>query len=336
MVAELYDVDVVNSSMYDWATALGEAFRMAYRYNGRRKLLVSSLTSRERLEIARTYCRPAGLEILEFPHDRRGRVEEERLKEIIDGDTSAVYVENPSYLGSLIENVKAVGEIAHDAGALFIVGAEPVSLGLFKPPGSYGADVIVGEGQPLGLAMNFGGPLLGILGCRMDRRLIHTMPGRLIGMTEEMRGGRRAFTMILQAREQHIKREKATSNICTNQALCALAASVYLALLGKEGLRKLAQHIYLKTQYMIERLSRIDGVTAPLIDAPHYMEFTYRVEGVRQLDILRQLLQHNIVGGIDISGKFQLVGDGILTCVTEVHSKEDIDSYASILEKLTR
>lgn len=335
MVAELYGVDAVNSSMYDWATALGEALRMAHRYNGRRKLVVSSLASRERLKVAETYCEPAGLEIVEFQHDKRGQADEEKLKELVDRETAAVYVENPTYLGSLVENIKAVGEIAHDAGALFIVGAEPISLGLFKPPGAYGADVVVGEGQPLGLAMNFGGPLLGILGCRMDMRLIHAMPGRLIGMTEELHGGRRAFTMILQAREQHIKRERATSNICTNQALCALAAAVYLALLGRKGLRKLAQHIYLKTQYMIERFSRINGVKTPLVDALHYMEFTYRVEGVEPSELLRKLLRKDIVGGIDVSGKFQLVGDGVLTCVTEVHSREDIEYYASALEELT-
>jgi len=334
MVAELYGVDVVNSSMYDWATAVGEAFRMAHRYNGRRRIVVPRYASPERMEVAMTYVRPLELEIVEVGQDRRGRINEEELKEKVSSDTAAVYVENPSYLGFVVENVSAVSEITHDAGSLFIVGAEPTSLGTLKPPGEYGADIIVGEGQPLGLPMNFGGPLMGILGCRLEQKLVHMLPGRIIGMTEDIKTQGRAFTMVLQAREQHIRREKATSNICTNQALCAVAAATYLALLGKNGLRSLSEHIFAKTGYMIERFSRIAGVEAPLFDAPHYMEFTYRLRGREAGWLLDALLKRGIVGGLDVSRMSPEMSGAVLTCVTEVHSIGDIEEYAKALSGL--
>ncbi|MDW8359867.1 MAG: hypothetical protein RMK31_04685, partial [Candidatus Caldarchaeum sp.] len=241
---------------------------------------------------------------------------------------------NPSYVGALIRNVRAVGEIAHDAGALYVVGAEPTSLGLLTPPGEYGADVVVGEGQPLGLPMSFGGPLLGILGCRFERRLVHTMPGRLVGLTETLKDRKRAFTMILRAREQDIKREKATSNICTNQALCAVAAAAYLSLLGKNGLRRLARHIFDKTSYFIEKLKAMPNVAIPLHRAPHYMEFAYSVKGLKPEKVLERLLEKNIVGGLRLGPGFPKIYDGILTAVTEVHSKQDIDLYTECFKEM--
>ncbi|MEM2035603.1 MAG: aminomethyl-transferring glycine dehydrogenase subunit GcvPA [Candidatus Caldarchaeum sp.] len=334
LAADLYGVDVVNSSMYDWATALGEALRMANRYNGRRKVLVAELSSPERLRVAKTYTQPLGMKIETVPMDYKAFVDEESLKNTIDNETSVVYVENPSYVGAVVRNVRAVGEIAHDSGALFVVGAEPTSLGLFTPPGEYGADVVVGEGQPLGLPMSFGGPLLGILGCRYERRLVHTMPGRLVGMTETLTDGKRAFTMILRAREQDIKREKATSNICTNQALCAVAAAAYLSLLGKNGLRDLARHIFDKTSYFMEKLNKVQGIRIPFTEAPHYMEFAYRVEGVECSRVLEHLLEHGIVGGLRLGPGYPKLGDAILTAVTEVHSRRDIDSYVEFLRRV--
>ncbi len=327
LVADLYEVDVVNSSMYDWATALGEAFRMAYRYNGRDKIVYAGHCGPGRIRVAETYVKPLGLKLVKASFDETGKVDEEELKTLVDDETSAVYVENPCYLGALVENVEAVGEIAHDRNALFVVGAEPISLGLLRPPGAMGADIVVGEGQPLGLPMNFGGPLLGVLGCSGDRKLIHSMPGRMVGMAETLGDGRRAFTMVLRAREQDIKREKATSNICTNQALCAITAAAYLSLLGKHGLQSLARHIFEKTAYFIECFQKVDGVKAPLLNAPHYMEFTYRKEGHSSEELLKRLLSIGIVGGIRIVDDFPQLGDGVLTCVTEVHSVEDIRDY---------
>jgi glycine dehydrogenase subunit 1 len=334
LAADLYGVDVVNSSMYDWSTAVGEAFRMAMRHTGRRKVVYAAFCGPERVRVAQTYIEPLGGTLIRTPMDSKGRVEMETLKHVVDGETAAVYIENPTYLGSIVENVEEAGEVAHDAGALYIVGCEPTSLGLLKPPGEYGADIVVGEGQPLGLPVSFGGPLLGILGCNLDRRLLHNMPGRLVGMTETLKDGKRAFTMVLRAREQDIRREKATSNICTNQALCAVAAAAYLSLLGKNGLRKLARHIFDKTAYFIDRLSRIDGVVAPLVDAPHYMEFAYRSKRVEPDRLLQVFLEKGYVAGLRLGNRFPELGDGVLTCVTEVHSIKDIEGYASVMERL--
>lgn len=334
LVADLYEIDAVNSSMYDWATAVGEAFRMAYRYNGRNKIVYAGHCGPGRIRVAETYVKPLGLRLVKASFDDRGRVDEESLKTLVDHETSAVYVENPCYLGAVVENVEAVGEITHDRNALFIVGAEPTSLGLLRPPGALGADIVVGEGQPLGLPMNFGGPLLGILGCRDDRKLIHSMPGRMVGMAETLGDKRRAFTMVLRAREQDIKREKATSNICTNQALCAITAAAYLSLLGKHGLQSLARHVFEKTAFFIEALQKVDGVKAPLLNAPHYMEFTYRKEGHSSEKLLTKLLSVGIVGGIRIREDFPQLGDGVLTCVTEVHSVEDIREYVETVKEV--
>jgi glycine dehydrogenase subunit 1 len=331
MVADLYGVDVVNSSMYDWATAMAEAFLMAHRYHGGRRILYARYVSPERLRVAETYCTPAKLTLEEIPHNGGGELDEDVLKDKMSRDVAAVYIENPTYLGNIINNVKAVSEITHDSGSLLVVGAEPTSLGLLRPPGELGADIIVGEGQPLGLPMSFGGPLMGILGCKMDRRLLQVMPGRLVGLTETLRRDRRAFTMILRTREQDIRRQKATSNICTNQALCAIAAAAYLATLGRRGMQELARHIFSKTAYMIEVLSRIDGVKVPLMDAPHYMEFTYNMEGRSSKKIFEKLLEADIVAGIPVGQSFPELGDAILTCVTEIHSKQDILKYAEVL-----
>ncbi len=334
LAADLYGVDVVNSSMYDWATALGEALRLAHRYTGRKKIVVAEYISPERLRVAQTYIEPLDMKVVKAPMDRKAFVDEEFLKTHVDRDTAAIYVENPCYLGAVVGNVKTVAEIAHDYGALYIVGAEPTSLGLITPPGSYGADIVVGEGQPLGLPMSFGGPLLGILGCRYEKRLLHLMPGRLVGMTYSLKDKKRAFTMVLRAREQDIKREKATSNICTNQALCAVAAAVYLSALGKNGLKTLARHIFDKTSYFIERLSAVTDVKVPLLDAPHYMEFAYAIQKLEHSMVLERLLEKGIVGGLRLGGNFPTLGDGILTCVTEVHSRQDIDYYVYCLREM--
>ncbi|MEN2973969.1 MAG: aminomethyl-transferring glycine dehydrogenase subunit GcvPA [Candidatus Caldarchaeales archaeon] len=334
LMAELLDVEVVNSSMYDWATALGEAFRMASRVTKRNKILYPRYISPERLKVAETYSKPSNIRLVEYLQNRvDGLADLEDLKNKIRDDTAAVYIEYPSYLGFIPTNIREIGETAHDHNALFIIGVDPIALGIFESPGKLGADIVVGEGQPLGMPLNFGGPLLGVMGCRMDRELIHNLPGRLIGMTLTVKG-ERAYTMILQAREQHIKREKATSNICTNQALCAVTAAVYLALLGKKGIKELGEQILARTKYMINKLSRIGKVEVPLFKNIHFKEFTYRVHGVKSGEILKNLLEKKIFGGIDIGGMFNGLDDGILTCVTEVHSREDLDYYVSSLREV--
>lgn len=334
LMAELLDVEVVNASMYDWATALGESFRMAKRITRKNKILYPRYISCERLEVAKTYSESSSIILQEYSQNKvDGSVDLEDLKNKIDKDVAAVYIEYPSYLGFIPTNIREVGEITHDYGSLFIIGVDPTILGIFESPGKLGADIVVGEGQPLGIPMSFGGPLLGIMGCRMDSQLIHQLPGRLIGLTETIRG-ERAYTMILQAREQHIKREKATSNICTNQTLCAVAVAVYLSLLGKNGIIELGKQILSRTRYLINRLSRIDNIQAPLFKAVHFKEFTYRVKNKKAGYILSELYKKKILAGINIGNFYRDLPEAILTCVTEIHSKNDLDMYAESLREV--
>jgi len=337
LIAELLEIDVVNASMYDWATALGEAGRMSGKLTGRSEVIIPRFTSPDRRATLQTYIDPIGMRTVEIAQSREnGQILLENLKEKVSSNTAAVYLENPSYLGFLETEVDAVAEIAHDAGAVFIVGVDPTSLGIVRPPGDYGADVVVGEGQPFGNPVNFGGPLLGILACKNDMKMIRAMPGRIIGVTTTVDEKQRAFVMSLQTREQHIRRGEATSNICTNNALCALASAVYLSLLGKSGIRELSEHILAKTKYAIKNFSSIDGVDVPLFKAPHFKEFTIRFRRRHAADVLIELLEHEICGGKSLVPEFPELGESLLTCVTELHSKQQIDNYVETLDKLLR
>lgn len=339
LICELTEMDVANASMYDWASALAEAALMAVRVTGRNRIVIPRIIHPERRLVLRTYAEPHGIEVVEVGYDsEKGFLDISSLSEVMDGSVAAVYVENPSYLGFIEVNVRSIGEIAHDYGALYIVGVDPISLGFLKAPGSYGADIVVGEGQPLGNPMNFGGPSLGIFACRDDRRLIRQMPGRIIGLTTTVDGSERGFVMALQTREQHIRREKATSNICTNEALCAVAAAVYLSLLGPSGLRSLCETILYKSHYAMKRLSEISGVRAPLFNAPHFKEFVVNIDGSGFSigELHRRLLEFNVHGGKIIKSEFPELGESALYCVTEIHSKEDIDrlvdGFRAVLE----
>ena len=258
------------------------------------------------------------------------------LRKKISRETAAVYIENPSYLGFIEAQVDEVAQEAHTHGALYIVGVDPTSLGIIRPPGDYAADIVVGEAQPLGNFMNFGGPLLGIMACRDDTDLIRQMPGRIIGMTTTVDGSRDGFCMALQTREQHIRREKATSNICSNEALCAVASAVYMALLGPEGMRELGETIILKANYAMKLLSKIDGVKAPMFKSKHFKEFTVNFDegGLSVKEINKRLLRRQIHGGKDVSKEFPELGETALYCATEIHSKSEIDRLAEALEEI--
>jgi len=337
LLAELLEIDVVNASMYDWATALGEAGRMCKRLTGRNEVVIPRFTSPDRSAVLQTYIDPIGMRTVEVAQSREdGQIGLENLKEKVSSDTAAVYLENPSYLGFLENQVDAVAEISHDAGAVFIVGVDPTSLGIIRPPGDYGADIVVGEGQPFGNPVNFGGPLLGILACKNDMKMIRRMPGRIIGMTTTIVDAQRAFAMSLQTREQHIRRGEANSNICTNNALCALASATYLSLLGKSGIRELSEHILAKTKYAINRFSSIDELEVPLFKAPHFKEFTIRFKRGQAQDVLRKLLEHKICGGKSLALEFPELGESVLVCVTELHNKQQIDNYVDGLTGLLR
>ena len=332
LICELVGLEVSNSSLYDWASAIGEAARMASRLTRRNAVVVPYLISSQRLDVLKAYAEPVGIRILQVDYDKTtGLLDLEDLKEKVDDQTAAVYIENPSYLGFVEEGVEAVAETAHDAGALFVVGVDPISLGLLRAPGDYGADIVVGEGQPLGNHMNYGGPLLGILACRNEPRMIRQMPGRLIGLTRTQDGSRRGFTMTLQTREQHIRREKATSNICTNEALCAVAGAVYLSLLGPSGLRELSEVVASHAHYAMRRIGELPDVRAPLFSSFHFKEFTVSFRGRTVAEVHSNLLAGRLQGGKPLVDEFPELGEAALYCVTEMHSKRDIDRLVSAI-----
>lgn len=339
MICSLTSMDVANCSMYDWASALGEAARMAARVKSRNEILVPSIINPERLATLRVYAEPAGILVKNVEHDAQsGEISLENLKSKLSDKTAAVYVENPSYLGFIETQTDEIGQEARSHGALFIVGVDPTSLGILKPPGEYGADIVVGEAQPLGNPMNYGGPLLGMMACRDEMSLIRQMPGRIIGLTTTQSGDRNGFCMVLQTREQHIRREKATSNICTNEALCAVASAVYMALLGPEGMRELGETIMYKANYAIKVLSQIEGIRTPIFNSTHFKEFTVNFDqtGLSIDQVNERLLKRHIHGGKDISNEFPKFGKTALCCTTEIHSKQEIDQFAETLERILK
>ena len=337
LICDLTEMEFSNCSLYDYSSALGEAARMAKRVTGRSKFLVPKFSNPQAMDVLASYAEPAGIEVLRIERDPiTGQIDLEDLKGKVSGDVAGVFVDNPAYLGFFEEEVEAIGEIAKDKGALFIIGFDPISLGAVKPPGALGADIAIGEGQPLGNHVNFGGPNLGIFACN-GLNLLRQMPGRIIGMTST-RDGERAFCMVLQAREQHIRREGATSNICTNEALCALAAAVYLSLLGPEGLRRLCETIIVRSRYCAKLLSQIDGVRAPLFEASFFKEFVVNFDraGIPLERIHEGLLSKGVHGGRPLR-EFPELGESALYCVTEMHSKGDIERLArSLAEVLGR
>jgi len=337
MICEITATDVANCSMYDWASALGEAVRMAVRLTHRREALIPRIIHPERADTLKTYTEPINLHIKTVNYDKEtGQLNLEDLKSKISENTAAVYIENPAYLGFIESQVEEIAQEAHCHGALFIVGVDPISLGVLRPPGEYEADIVIGEGQPLGNHVNYGGPLLGIFACKDDMKMIRQMPGRIVGMTTTLDGKRIGFCNALQTREQHIRRENATSNICSNEALCGVAAAVYLSLLGPKGLEELGKTIMSKAQYAMRILNKIHGVKAPLFKSTHFKEFSVNFSGTKKTvsHIHKQLLQRGIHGGKSLTKEFSELGETALYCVTEIHSKEEIDNLAETLKQI--
>ncbi|NJE06545.1 aminomethyl-transferring glycine dehydrogenase subunit GcvPA [Thermococcus sp. M36] len=328
LIAELVGLPIVNSSMYDWGTAMAEAALMSARVTKRNKFVVPKHLSPEKKRVLETYAAGPGLEIVDIPWDENGQLDLEKLKEEVEG-AAGVYIEIPNFFGLLEENIGEVGEIAHDAGALFVVGVDPTILGIVEAPGELGADIVVGEAAYFGSPMNFGGPRAGIFATRNDRKLIRQMPGRIIGMTKTA-DGKRAFVMTLQTREQHIRRAKATSNICSNEALVAVAAAIHLATLGPKGLRELGEVILKNTAYLKRRLSEVgevvfDGVNFK--DVPVKFEVPYDV-------IHERLLENGIHGGYYIGKHFPELGGVALFAATETTRKEWVDALIGALREI--
>jgi len=336
MICELTAMDYANSSLYDWASALGEAARMASRVTRRSEFLIPRHMHPDRRATLETYAEPAGIKVVEVKNDNTtGQIDLNDLESRITDKCAAVYLENPSHLGCLQTKARDIAEIAHSNGALFVAGVDLTSLGVLKPPGEYGADIAIGEGQCLGNAMNYGGPLLGVFTCNGEE-LLRQMPGRIIGLTTTKDKKHRAYCMTLQTREQHIRRERATSNICTNHALCALTAAVYLSLLGSSGMKELGMAILSKTYYAINELSRIKRIKVPLMQAQHFKEFTvsFNESGRKVRDLEGSLLTKGIQIGAPVTESIPELGETAVFSVTEIHSKEDIDKLCTALSEV--
>lgn len=322
MICELTGMEVANASMYDAATAVAEAAIISsYSLPGRRKVVVSSALHPEYRATLRTYARGPGLEVVEVPTEG-GVTPASALARAVDAGTACVIAQQPNFFGCL-EEMEALGEVAHAAGAHFAACVDPISLGILKPPGEYGADFAVGEGQSLGVPLGFGGPHLGFFAA--TGKLMRRMPGRIAGVTVDA-DGERGFVLTLQTREQHIRREKATSNICSNQALCALAATVYLSLMGKQGLREVAEQCVKKTRYAQEELEKAGYPRA--FPAPFFREFAvrspYPVERVNAA-----LLKDKIVGGAELGRWYPELQDSLLIAVTEKRTRQEIDALVA-------
>jgi len=330
-------VDVVNSSLYDLPSAIGEAARMAARTNGRRKLLVPKCLHPDKLSVIRNYVEPAGVRLESYSYNLdTGEIDLDDLRRRMDADTTAAYTEVPSFFGVLDSKAPEMPAICHSKGALAIVGFDPISLGGIKPPGEYGADIVVAEGQSMATEMNYGGPSLGIIGCKSDG-LVRQMPGRLIGMTTTLDGKDRAFSMVLQTREQHIRREKATSNICTNEALLAIGAAAYMSLMGPSGLDQLFKTILTKTQYAIEAIRAQTKVIAPRFKGVHYQDFVISMpSGVSVRRLQETLLSKGIQCGKSLAENFPELKESVLIGVTELNSRKAIDQLALAIGEATK
>ena len=326
LMCQLTGQEVANASMYDGSTATTEAVLMAERVTGRRRVLVARSVHPEYREVLRTYARNSGLHVEEISYTASGTLDQKALQAALREDVCAVVVQSPNFFG-VIESPAELARIAQAAGALLVVAiAEGVSLGAVKPPAE--ADIVAMEGQSFGLAPSYGGPYVGVVASK--EKYVRQMPGRLAGQTADSEG-RRGFVLTLATREQHIRREKATSNICTNQALCALAATVHLTLLGKEGLREQAEQNLSKAHYTLSELEKIPGVKRTF-PAPFFNEFA--VEFPKSVKLVNaELLREKIVGPFVLGSAYPELSKNALVCVTETTSRSEIERFAGAVRK---
>jgi glycine dehydrogenase subunit 1 len=324
MMAELTGMDVANASLYDGASSVAEAALMAHAVTERKVIVLSKGVNPLYRQVVETYCEGPGIRLKSAPIGE-GVTDLDSLRKAVSGQTAAVVIQYPNFFGCL-EDVKAAGDIAHAQGALLIVVADPVNLGLLAPPGALGADIVVGEGQGLGVPMSFGGPNLGVFAAKQE--LVRRMPGRLVGATVDL-DGQRGFVLTLQTREQHIRREKATSNICTNVALCALMATIYVSIMGKAGMRKVGELSTAKAHYAAEAFAKIPGVRLRFA-APFFKEFTLQLPKSPER-IAKRLMKDKILAGVPLKTFDRSQKDCLLVAVTEKRTRAEIDAYASAL-----
>jgi glycine dehydrogenase subunit 1 len=327
MVGQLAGLPVTNASMYDGATAMAEAALLASRYTGRPKVLVASTVNPNHLETMRTFLVGTGIQIVVVP-SIDGLVDYNFLRSNLSDSTAAFMIQSPNFLG-LLENIEEITPEVKNCGALLVVSYDPISLGILKSPGELGADIAVAEGQSLGLSLSFGGPYLGLFSVRGD--LVRKMPGRLVAKTVDA-NGKTGFVLTLQTREQHIRREKATSNICTNQQLCALMATVYLALMGKAGMKRAAELCLTKAHYAADKIAGLTGFKLRF-KTPFFKEFVVQTP-VSPKKIISVLGKNDILAGIDL-GQFKIGLKGcLMIAVTEKVTYEQIDELAYRISKV--
>ncbi|MCL7937802.1 MAG: aminomethyl-transferring glycine dehydrogenase subunit GcvPA [marine benthic group bacterium] len=327
MVCELTGMDVANASMYDGPSSAAEAAVMARAVTRRDRVLAAGSLHPHYRKVTETYLHGQGSELQTVPIDDRGLVDRDALASALGDDVACVIVQYPNFFG-VIEELEPLAEMVADAGALFVVAADPVTLSLLRPPGECGADIVVAEGQPFGNPLSFGGPVVGLFAAK--QKYVRKMPGRIVGATEDVEG-RRGYVLTLQTREQQIRRDKATSNICTNQGLNALAATIHLSLLGRAGLRKVAEVSTRNAHYARSRLEAIEGVELLYPDSPFVREFAIRTEENSRA-ILERGFSAGVLAGVSLS-RFPSLGapDGLLLAFTEKRSREEIDRLIDVI-----
>ncbi len=330
-IAEITQMDAANSSMYDWHTALGEAALMCMRITRKNKFVVPKNIHWEKKEVLDAYVKWRGMEIIEVEFDpATGKIDLASLEEAVDDQTAGVYFENPNFFGVFEDQIEKIREIT--GKAVMVVGVNPMSLGIVRSPGEYGADIVIGEAQVFGNRPNLGGPLVGIFACRKEH--IRRMPGRIMGLTRD-HDGRRAFCMTLQTREQHIRRDKATSNICTNEALAAVASSIHLAVLGRTGLRKTGALNITKSKFLRDAIASIPGLELVFPRSHHFNEFVVRSEK-DPVEINKALLARGIQGGLVIKDRYTGLGNAALYCTTELHNEDDHKKLLDALKEVVQ
>jgi len=331
LICRLTGCEVSNASMYDGASATAEAALICRNITRRNRLVVDERLHPEYRSVLETYLRHLGTKVLTLEHTG-GRIDGSSLKATMETEPAALVVQSPDFFGT-VHDLKPLAEAAHAAGALLVAVVDPISLGLLKRPGRLGADIVVGEGQPLGNPRYFGGPGLGFMATR--RKYVRQIPGRLVGEAVD-RHGRRGYVLTLQAREQHIRRGRAKSNICTNHALAALRAAVYLSLMGPHGLHRVAQLCLAKAHYAAEQLSALPGVSLRFADAPFFKEFVIDVEGTSARELRTRVLEHGIDPGLDLGRFDPSLSHSLLIAVTERRTRDEIDRMVEAVGREVR
>ena len=330
-IAELIGFDTVNASLYDWSTAIGEAILMSSRLTKRYKALYCSSISNSRLEVMKTYCNGPNITLDAIPYDTTsGRVDLSNLKKLDLEEYACIYIETPNYFGIIEDDLPEIAALAKRSNTLLIVGVTPLSLALFESPGNYGADIVVGDGQSIGNYLSFGGPHLGILGMNFDKKNIRQFPGRLVGVTPEKSTGRIGFSIVLSTREQHIRRERATSNICSNQSLNAVATSIYLSAVGTKGFEQRAESATSYAHYLAEQIEQIPGITLPF-SGDFFQEFVISLPGSSK-EFVQDALKANFL----LNNKVLEVTKNakhISLAVDHWITKKEIDQFVEFVKK---